>query len=101
MTDLIFLNEDEAVHLTGRSDPLQAAEAVRPAEATVVVKRGARGAVLRHQGRSTEVEAFPLPGPLRDTVGAGDSFQAAFLYFLLRGLPVSHCAALASANAAS
>jgi sugar/nucleoside kinase (ribokinase family) len=47
------------------------------------------------------VEAFPLPGPLRDTVGAGDSFQAAFLYFLLRGRPVAHCAALASANAAS
>jgi sugar/nucleoside kinase (ribokinase family) len=47
------------------------------------------------------VGAFPLPGPIRDTVGAGDSFQAAFLYFLLRGLPVEHCAALASANAAA
>jgi sugar/nucleoside kinase (ribokinase family) len=34
-------------------------------------------------------------------VGAGDSFQAAFLYFLLCGLPVEHCAALASAAAAA
>jgi sugar/nucleoside kinase (ribokinase family) len=101
VTDLIFLNEDEAAHLTGRSDPRRSAEAVRPGEATVVVKRGDRGAVVRHEGRMTEVEAFPLAGPLRDTVGAGDCFQAAFLYFLLRGLPVSHCAALASANAAS
>jgi sugar/nucleoside kinase (ribokinase family) len=101
VTDLIFLNEDEASHLTGFAEPRQAAQAVRPAEATAVVKRGARGAVLRHEGRMIEVEAFPLAGRLRDTVGAGDTFQATFLYFLLRGLPVTHCAALASANAAS
>lgn len=101
VTDLIFLNEEEAAHLTGRADPRLAAEAVRPAEATVVVKRGARGAVVRHQGGTFEVDAFPLPGAVRDTVGAGDSFQAAFLYFLLCGLPVEYCAALASANAAA
>jgi len=101
VTDLLFLNEDEAAHLTGTADPHRAAEAIRPAQATAVVKLGARGAVVRHEGRLIEVEAFPLPGPLRDTVGAGDSFQAAFLYFLLRGLPAAHCAALGSANAAS
>jgi sugar/nucleoside kinase (ribokinase family) len=101
VTDLIFLNEDEAAHLTGLPDPLRAAEAVRPAEATVVVKRSASGAVVRAGGRSLRVEAFPLAGPLRDTVGAGDTFQATFLYFLLRGLPMAHCAALASVNAAS
>ena len=100
-TDLIFLNQDEAAHLTGQADPRAAARAVRPEQATVVVKRGEQGALIRDRGRIIEVEAFPLPGPLRDTVGAGDSFQAAFLYFLLRGQPVTHCAALASANAAS
>jgi sugar/nucleoside kinase (ribokinase family) len=98
--DLIFLNEDEAAWLTGQEDALRAAREVGPAEATVVVKRGPRGAVVRHRGATLEVEAFPLPGPLRDTVGAGDSFQAAFLYFLLRGRSVGRCAALASANAA-
>jgi sugar/nucleoside kinase (ribokinase family) len=101
VTDLIFLNEDEAAHLTGRPDSRQAAVAVRPLEATVVVKCGGQGAVVRREGRMFRVGAFPLPGPIRDTVGAGDSFQAAFLYFLLRGLPVEHCAALASANAAA
>jgi sugar/nucleoside kinase (ribokinase family) len=100
VTDFIFLNEDEASHLTGCAEPRQAAAAVRPPEATAVVKRGARGAVVRHEGRLLEVKAFPLAGRLRDTVGAGDTFQATFLYFLLRGLPVAHCAALASANAA-
>jgi sugar/nucleoside kinase (ribokinase family) len=101
VTDFIFLNEAEAAHLTGHRDSRAAAEAVRPEQATVVVKCGSRGAVLRHQGRLLAVEAFPLPAPLRDTVGAGDSFQAAFLYFFLCGLPVEQCAVLASANAAS
>ncbi len=100
-TDFIFLNEAEAAHLTGREDPRAAAEAVRPQQATAVVKCGARGAVVRHRGRCLSVQAFPLPAPLRDTVGAGDSFQAAFLYFFLCGLPVEQCAVLASANAAS
>jgi sugar/nucleoside kinase (ribokinase family) len=101
VTDLIFLNQDEAAQLTRQPDPLRAIEEVRPAEATVVLKLGAQGAVVRREGRRIRVGAFPLPGPVRDTVGAGDCFQAAFLYFLLRGLPVAHCAALASANAAS
>jgi sugar/nucleoside kinase (ribokinase family) len=101
LTDFIFLNEAEAAHLTGREDPHAAAEAVQPQQATVVVKCGARGAVVRHRGRCLSVGAFPLPAPLRDTVGAGDSFQAAFLYFFLCGLPVEQCAVLASANAAS
>jgi sugar/nucleoside kinase (ribokinase family) len=101
VTDFIFLNEAEASHLTGREDPRAAAEAVRPQEATAVIKCGARGVVVRDQGRCLAVDAFPLPGALRDTVGAGDSFQAAFLYFYLCGLPIEHCAVLASANAAS
>ena len=101
VTDLIFLNEEEAAHLTGLADPCRAAEAVRPREAMVVVKRGASGAIIRREDRVLEVEAFPPVGVIRDTVGAGDSFQAAFLYFLLCGLPLEHCAALASANAAS
>jgi sugar/nucleoside kinase (ribokinase family) len=38
---------------------------------------------------------------VRDTVGAGDSFQAAFLYFYLKKYPVELCMVLGSANAAS
>ena len=100
VTDLIFLNQQEAAHLTERADPRGAAEAVQPPEATVVIKCGPEGAVVRSQGATLHVDAFPLPGPLRDTVGAGDSFQAAFLYFLLCGLPVARCAVLGAANAA-
>jgi sugar/nucleoside kinase (ribokinase family) len=99
-TDLIFLNREEAAQLTGQEEARRAAAAVEPPEATVVIKCGHEGAVVRHAGRSFQVDAFPLPAPVRDTVGAGDSFQAAFLYFLLCGLPVEHCAVLGAANAA-
>jgi sugar/nucleoside kinase (ribokinase family) len=100
-SDFIFLNEAEAFSLTGEEDPGKAAQAVLPRGATVVVKGGARGVVLRHQGRLTRIDAFPLPAKVMDTVGAGDSFQAAFLYFVLCGLTPALSAVLGAANAAS
>jgi sugar/nucleoside kinase (ribokinase family) len=100
-TDFIFLNAAEACCLTGLHDPAEAARLVRPEGSTVVVKRGDQGIILRTQGRLISIEAFPLKARLRDTVGAGDSFQAAFLYFALCGLPPVYCAVLGAANAAS
>ncbi len=100
-TDFIFLNESEAVSFTGKRDPVAAAEAVEPGSATVAIKRGAAGLVLRHGGSTLRVDAFPLAAAVKDTVGAGDSFAAAFLYFVLRGFPPAQCAVLAAANAAS
>jgi sugar/nucleoside kinase (ribokinase family) len=100
-TDIVFLNEAEAAALTGGKGPEQALAAVSPGSATVVIKLGSAGVLLRHHDQVFRCSAFPLPGTVRDTVGAGDSFQAAFLYFLLRGLPVEHCAVLGAANGAS
>jgi sugar/nucleoside kinase (ribokinase family) len=100
-TDVVFLNEAEAAALSGGKKPEQALAAVSPHSTAVVIKLGADGVLLRHQDRITRCEAFPLPGPVRDTVGAGDSFQAAFLYFLLCGLPAEQCVALGAANGAA
>jgi sugar/nucleoside kinase (ribokinase family) len=100
-TDFIFLNAAEARSLTGTRDPAQAAREVHPLDSTVVVKCGADGLILRSGGALTSLDAFPLPSKLGDTVGAGDSFQAAFLFFALRGVPHAYCAVLGAANAAS
>ena len=100
-TDVVFLNEAEAAALSGGREPEQALGVLSPHSAIVVIKLGPRGVILRHRDAVSRCYAFPLEGPVRDTVGAGDSFQAAFLYFLLRGLPAEHCAVLGAANGAS
>ena len=100
-TDVVFLNEREARFLTGEQDPLRSAMKASPGSEIVVVKQGAAGIVLREREQLYHCPAFPLPAAVQDTVGAGDSFQAAFLYFHLKGLPVLHSAILGAANAAS
>jgi ribokinase len=63
--DVVFANEAEA-------------ELVGPLEVdTAVVKRGARGCVVRAHGEEREYEA--RPAEVVDTTGAGDAFAAGFL----------------------
>jgi ribokinase len=63
--DIVFANEDEAA-LVGRIDA-----------DTIVVKRGARGCVVRADGEEREYDA--VPAQVVDTTGAGDAFAAGFL----------------------
>ena len=100
-TDVVFLNEREARFLTGERDPLRSVMKASPDSEIVVVKLGPAGVVLRAGEQVYHCPAFPLQAAVQDTVGAGDSFQAAFLYFHLKGLPVLHSAILGAANAAS
>jgi sugar/nucleoside kinase (ribokinase family) len=100
-TDVVFLNEREARFLTGERDALRSVMKASPSSEIVVVKRGSAGVVLREGEQVYHCPAFPLPGAVQDTVGAGDSFQAAFLYFHLKGFPILHSTILGAANAAS
>ena len=50
---------------------------------TLVVTRGHRGAYFRHDDRLCRVPAPPID--MRDSIGAGDNFHAAFALGLLRG----------------
>jgi sugar/nucleoside kinase (ribokinase family) len=100
-TDIVFLNEMEARSLTGEQDPVQAVMKASTSSEVVVVKLGSRGVVLRQREQVYHCTAFPLPKAVQDTVGAGDSFQAGFLHFYLKGFPILRCAVLGSANAAA
>lgn len=101
VTDIVFLNEDEAGALARLDDPASSIRVLCPEATTVVLKLGSRGALVRHRGRLYKTDAFPPQGTVRDTVGAGDAFQAAFLYFYLRRFPIELCAILGAANASS
>jgi len=82
--DLFLPNAAEARAYTGASSPqaaLRALAACTPG--TVVVKDGARGAWARRAGEEIFVEAVVVDA--LDSTGAGDVFDAAFLYACLEG----------------
>jgi sugar/nucleoside kinase (ribokinase family) len=63
--------------------------------ATVAVKRGAEGAVCRQSGQTVSDPGFHLE--VVDTTGAGDSFNAGFLYGVLNGWAPARSLALGCA----
>lgn len=88
--DIVLLNVDEVVGVTGQEDVAVAISALR-AELLdghiLVVKRGAAGASAYCDGASYHVRAPSVEEV--DTVGAGDTFNAAFLAHLADGGDIS------------
>lgn len=87
--DVLFMNETEAEHY-GRTDSAEEA-ALHFAErcGAAVVKLGKKGALavkegVVHRRASYEVQAV-------DTTGAGDSFNAGFIYGFLKGEDMGAC----------
>jgi len=99
-TDLFLPNRDEAAALTGSSDPYRQAELFTGMGAgTVAVTMGAEGAVLRSGGRTWHAPAYPVQ--VVDPSGAGDAFDAGFIWGMLQGWDPERTAAFASALGAS
>lgn len=100
LTDLrtLILNEREARHLTGLSDPLEAAAQLAARGCPVVVTRGEDGAAAAMPDGQV-LEAAAIFTEAFDTVGAGDLFTAAFIWADLLGRPVADCLSLATAYA--
>jgi sugar/nucleoside kinase (ribokinase family) len=90
--DLFFPNQLEVCCIGGARDVLLAARRVhaKMQGGTLVVKLGADGAlVLGKDGSVLRREAYPAA--VVDTTGAGDSFNAGFLYAWLDGKPLADC----------
>jgi sugar/nucleoside kinase (ribokinase family) len=84
--DVFLPNEAEALALTGADTVEEAARRLRGSVPEVVVKLGSRGALALDGQQS--VRATPPPVDVRDTTGAGDSFDAGYVFGLLTGLPI-------------
>ena len=89
--DYLFPNDAEAMLITGKGTPEDAAEVLLEAGVgTVVVKCGARGCFVKN--RDTAFWAPAAEGVnCVDTTGAGDSFVGGFLYGLAQGLSLKEC----------
>lgn len=71
--------------------------ALKPRPALLVATRGAKGGRYETaDGRTGTWKAAPLPGPVADTYGCGDSFAAAFTYGLAAGETVDSSLELAA-----
>lgn len=95
--DIVFVGEDEAEAAWGLTGAAQVRAAL-PEPRTLVVKQGARGAVVYSRqdggaaggapgGADTEHFEPALAIDVVEPVGAGDAFAAGFLSATLRGLP--------------
>lgn len=80
----VFLpNVQEACALTGKEDPVEAAKTlVEWGAEFVVVKMGTQGALGIHEGKLEAVPALKVETV--DTTGAGDNFDAGFIYGFLK-----------------
>jgi len=88
--DLLFANEDEALQLTGARDLGEALAMLADKVPTLVITRGAAGALAIDRGERVEVPAAPV-GQIVDTTGAGDLFAAGFLVARARGHDLTKC----------
>jgi ribokinase len=69
--------------------------AIRPAPGVVIATAGSEGGTYEvADGRDGSWEAEPLPGPLVDTYGCGDSFAAGVTYALAAGLKIDEALVL-------
>lgn len=88
--DVLLVNDEEARQLAGEADLSRAAAWIRDrGPALVVVKRGARGAVLFADGWTFSCPAHPASAVV-DPTGAGDAFAGGFLGHLDRELRRRH-----------
>jgi ribokinase len=88
--DIFFPNEREATLMTGETEPRGILQAFEKAGLrTVALKLGQAGAGLLSDGAITFCE--PITVQSVDTTGAGDCFDAGFLYAWLRGDDPQNC----------
>jgi len=76
--DVLFMNETEALHYSRKSDIKEAAKDFSKYVGTVVLKLGAKGALAIENDKAYVEKGFAVN--VIDTTGAGDSFNAGFIY---------------------
>ena len=85
--DFFVPNEVEALHFTGASTVEEAAAELSRYAGTVVVKLGREGALARAGEQVWKAPSFEVE--VMDTTGAGDAFNAGFMYaHIVEGRPI-------------
>lgn len=81
--DVFLPNADEATQLTGESDLRKAVERLLQVVPSAVIKNGANGAVGFHDGEHVQLPTIKVD--VVDLTGAGDCYNAGFVFGLING----------------
>ncbi len=88
--DILLPNEMEACRMAKKATVDEAIEELGRRVPCVAVKCGSRGSIVRVGGKTVSAPGVSVT-PV-DTIGAGDSFNAGFLFGWLKGWPPDRCA---------
>ena len=87
--DVFGPNAREAMCITGQATPVDALDALADYTPLVVVKCGGQGVIARQGKQFYRIPALQVN--VVDTTGAGDSFNAGFVFGWLRDEPLERC----------
>jgi sugar/nucleoside kinase (ribokinase family) len=88
MVDVFMPNSVEAMAYTRTSSPQAALDALAPRVPVCAVKDGARGAIACDASTGETASAAAIPVEVLDSTGAGDVFDAGFIFGTLAGWPL-------------
>lgn len=95
LVDIIFCNEFELSRIMDMLGIEDEREMIEDDDRILVVTMGERGSRIIAKDREIEIPAV-RPERFVDPTGAGDSYRAAFLYAMSRGLDLEDCGRFAS-----
>lgn len=99
LTDILLINENELLITTGLDDFGKAVEEVSSKVDILVVKRSTKGSFIKKDDYECNVGIFKVDTV--DTTGAGDAYNAGFLYGIINNYTLEQSALLASYIAAT
>jgi sugar/nucleoside kinase (ribokinase family) len=87
----VFLpNEKELMYLTGKKNLEDAIKSIKKFTEILVIKRGNKGSIVVSGDRKQDLPPF-LNTRVVDAIGAGDSFNAGFIYKYIQGKDITEC----------
>ncbi|MCF6332325.1 MAG: carbohydrate kinase family protein [Draconibacterium sp.] len=88
--DVFLPNEKELMFLTGKNNLDDAIESIKKYSNILVIKRGNKGSMVHYNDQLFDLPPF-LNKQVVDAIGAGDSFNAGFIYKFIYGNDIPEC----------
>ena len=93
--DIFLPNETELLNLTGKDLIDTALKAIEGYGKFILIKKGKQGSLLSYNNKIVDGKSF-LNEKVVDAIGAGDSFNAGFIFKFIQGFPPEECQTFAN-----